>query len=54
MAETKVDQQLKDDKITIGDFPKEPKKDSFITAKIRNLKKKICSSLKNQTVTLEI
>ncbi|WP_429693929.1 two-component system regulatory protein YycI [Bacillus pseudomycoides] len=52
MAETKVDQQLKDDKITIGDFPKEPKKDSFITAKSKEFKEEDIRSLKNQTVTL--
>ncbi|PEB42990.1 two-component system regulatory protein YycI [Bacillus pseudomycoides] len=52
MAETKVDQQLKDDKITIGDFPKEPKKDSFITAKNKEFKEEDIRSLKNQTVTL--
>ncbi|MEK4657586.1 MULTISPECIES: two-component system regulatory protein YycI [Bacillus] len=52
MAETKVDQQLKDDKITIGDLPKEPKKDSFITAKNKEFKEEDIRSLKNQTVTL--
>jgi len=53
MAETKVDQQLKDDKITIGDLPKEPKKDSFITAKIKEFKEEDIRSLKNQTVILQ-
>lgn len=52
MAETKVEQQLKDDKITIGDLPKEPKKDSFIIAKNKEFKEEDIRSLKNQTVTL--
>ncbi|PFA20564.1 hypothetical protein CN373_14555 [Bacillus cereus] len=53
MAETKVDQQLKDDKITVGDLPKEPKKDSFITAKNKEFKEEDVQSLKNQTAILQ-
>ncbi|WP_153019521.1 two-component system regulatory protein YycI [Bacillus gaemokensis] len=53
MTETKVEQQLKDDKITTVDLPKEPKKDSFITAKNKEFKEEDIRSLKNQTVTLQ-
>ncbi|MBO1624174.1 two-component system regulatory protein YycI [Bacillus arachidis] len=53
MAETRVDQQLKDDNITVGDLPKEPRKDSFITAKNKEFKEEDIRSLKNQTVTLQ-
>ncbi|KFN01737.1 hypothetical protein D0U04_17685 [Bacillus clarus] len=53
MTETKVDQQLKDEKITIGNFPKEPRKESFIMAKNKSFKDEDIQSLKSQTAHLQ-
>ncbi|MEH7457259.1 two-component system regulatory protein YycI [Bacillus sp. JJ1127] len=53
MTETQVDQQLKADKITVGDLPKEPKKDFFIIAKNKTFKEEDIHSLKNQTPILQ-
>lgn len=53
MTETKVEQQLKDDKITIGDLPKGPKQASFITAKNKEFSEEDIRVLKNQTPVLK-
>ncbi|GLV62947.1 hypothetical protein Bmyc01_16170 [Bacillus mycoides] len=53
VTETKIDQQLKESKITMGSFPKEPKKESFIMAKNKSFKEEDVQSLKNQTVHLQ-
>ena len=38
IAETKIDQELKANKITMGNIPKEPKKESFIRAENKAFK----------------
>ena len=43
IAETKIDQELKANKITMGNFPKEPKKSHLLGLKTRHLKKKMYS-----------
>lgn len=43
IAETKIDQELKANKITMGNFPKEPKKSHLLGLKTRHLKKKTYS-----------
>ena len=43
IAETKIDQELKANKITMGNIPKEPKKSHLLERKIKPLKKKIYS-----------
>lgn len=43
IAETKIDQELKANKITIGNIPKEPKKSRLLERKIKPLKKMIYS-----------
>ncbi len=43
VTETKIDQQLKESKITMGSFPKEPKKSHLLWRKIKTLKKKMCN-----------
>ena len=43
IAETKIDQELKANKITMGNIPKEPKKSHLLEQKIKLLKKKIYS-----------
>ncbi|MDM5191084.1 two-component system regulatory protein YycI [Bacillus sp. DX4.1] len=53
MTETDVSDQLKADKITIGNLPKEPKKDSFITARNKTFTEEDIRSLKNQTPILQ-
>ncbi|ABS24184.1 two-component system regulatory protein YycI [Bacillus cytotoxicus] len=53
MTETKIDQQLKADHITVDDLPNEPKKDSFIIAKNKVFKEEDIHSLKNQTPRLQ-
>ncbi len=53
IAETKMDQELKANKITMGNFPKEPKKESFIRAENKTFKEEDVQSLKNQTAHIQ-
>lgn len=53
IAETKIDQELKANKITMGNIPKEPKKESFIRAENKAFKEEDIQSLKNQTVHIQ-
>lgn len=53
IAETKIDQELKANKITMGNFPKEPKKESFIRAENKTFKEEDVQSLKNQTAHIQ-
>lgn len=53
IAETKIDQELKANKITMGNFPKEPKKESFIRAENKAFKEEDIQSLKNQTAHIQ-
>lgn len=46
VTETKIDQQLKAEKITMGNFPKEPKKESFIMAKNKGFQRRRCAIFK--------
>ncbi|WP_429757470.1 two-component system regulatory protein YycI [Bacillus sp. S14(2024)] len=53
MTETNIEEQLKADKITSEDLPKEPTKDTYIMAKNKSFSNEDIHSLKNQTVFLQ-
>lgn len=53
MTETNIEEQLKADKITSEDLPKEPTKDTYIMAKNKSFSTEDIHSLKNQTVSLQ-
>ncbi|MGF9963855.1 two-component system regulatory protein YycI [Bacillus rhizoplanae] len=53
MTETNIEEQLKADKITSEDLPKEPTKDMYIMAKNKSFSNEDIHSLKNQTVSLQ-
>ncbi|WP_429756588.1 two-component system regulatory protein YycI [Bacillus sp. S10(2024)] len=52
-TETNIEEQMKADKITAENFPKEPTKDTYIMAKNRVFSDEDIHSLKNQTVSLQ-
>ncbi|MCM3736308.1 two-component system regulatory protein YycI [Bacillus cytotoxicus] len=53
MAETNIEDQMKADKITADNFPKEPTKDTYIMAKNRAFSDEDINSLKNQKASLQ-
>lgn len=53
MTETKIEDQLKADKITYENFPKSIQKDTFIMASSKKFNEDDIKSLKDQTATLE-
>ncbi|CAM4382991.1 hypothetical protein BAMA_12770 [Bacillus manliponensis] len=53
MTETKIEDQLKADKITYENLPKDPKKDTFITASSKKFTEEDVKTLKDQTVSLQ-
>ncbi|WP_249727489.1 two-component system regulatory protein YycI, partial [Bacillus paralicheniformis] len=53
IAESKIDQELNANKITIGNIPKEPKKESFIRAENKAFKEDDIQSLKNPTAHIQ-
>ncbi|PEA56575.1 hypothetical protein CON64_01285 [Bacillus pseudomycoides] len=52
-TETNIEEQMKADKITSDNFPKEPTKDTYIMAKNKVFSDEDIHSLKNQTVSLQ-
>lgn len=53
MTETNIEDQLKADKITYENLPKDPKKDTFITASSKKFTEDEIKSLKDQTASLQ-
>ncbi|CAG9613574.1 Two-component system WalR/WalK regulatory protein YycI [Bacillus rhizoplanae] len=53
MTETNIEEQLKADKITADNLPKEPTKDTYIMAKDKVFSDEDIRSLKNQTASLQ-
>ncbi|MFD3450539.1 two-component system regulatory protein YycI [Microbacteriaceae bacterium 4G12] len=53
MSETKVEDQLAEDKITYVDLPKDPLKEAYITGKSKEFKEEDIKGLNKQTATLQ-